>query len=401
MKYYAVARGHQVGIFYDEWKNVKPFINGYSNAKYKGFKTQAAAETWFNQYVNQGNNTNVPSSSSRISNNTNKINKSKNSTKTEENERDKIIIYTDGSHTNNYGGWGYVVLYNGEVIDDNYGAVVSYPATNNQGELNAIYSALANYPDVSVIYSDSEYSIKIFTEWIEGWKKRGWKKSNGGVVRNQPLIKLIDQLIQVRSTPLLFKHVRAHQGHIHNEMADKLAKLGRPDTLADMYITNINLNNLEENTRLVIQDSVKSIYYDDNEMLMYVINNVDSSNNLYHANTSFKMNKRGISPPLVSVINVENGSQRKQNGYVYKVERIQEIEPVTYDTYINLERDGQSIWSDEMMQYMISQRQLLVDTLYNSGYYSNNLDDTDFVIIGGRLYLVNYNNMYFWPSASA
>jgi ribonuclease HI len=71
--------------------------------------------------------------------------------------------------------------------------------------------------------------INTFQKWIPGWKARGWKKADGGEIKNLDLVKEIDELLSLNKRKLLFSYVKAHTGKqdwisIHNDMADKMAK---------------------------------------------------------------------------------------------------------------------------------------------------------------------------------
>lgn len=129
-------------------------------------------------------------------------------------------IYTDGSFINGKGGWAYVVVVNNEKVDERYGSVEK--PTNNRAELTAIIKALEDYPQCDVILSDSEYCVKTFNQWIDQWKKRGWKKSDGKIPLNLDLIMKIDALRQ----NVKFQHVYGHNGNYWNEYVDHLAKCG-------------------------------------------------------------------------------------------------------------------------------------------------------------------------------
>ena len=102
----------------------------------------------------------------------------------------KCTYYTDGAATmlkkgNKYlreaGGWAYIKIKDGEITDSNSGGCPL--TTNNEMELYAIYASLLNFSetahseDIVEICSDSGYSINIFTNWIESWKKNNWKNS--------------------------------------------------------------------------------------------------------------------------------------------------------------------------------------------------------------------------------
>lgn len=138
----------------------------------------------------------------------------------------EIVIYTDGSCVSEYGGWGAVIINSGEISYHN-GPVFEHPTTNNRSELSAILEALKIVPSGYniTIYSDSQYSIKALTVWRYNWEKKGWKTANGKDVKNKDLI---DQIVpHLQLNVVKFLHVKAHNGDIYNEKADRLANEGR------------------------------------------------------------------------------------------------------------------------------------------------------------------------------
>lgn len=135
-------------------------------------------------------------------------------------------IYTDGACSGNpgRGGWGVVIYYDdGSINEIGDGAAQT---TNNRMEMQAAISAL-QYLDNSGekqpinLYTDSEYLINCVTKWVKGWKKKGWKKSDGQPVLNQDLLQLLDEL---NSSQIHWKHVRGHAGNVGNERCDDIAR---------------------------------------------------------------------------------------------------------------------------------------------------------------------------------
>jgi ribonuclease HI len=129
-------------------------------------------------------------------------------------------VATDGSCLGNPGpgGWAWATE------DGRWGAG-SHPATtNNLMELRAVYEALRAFPPDAalLIQVDSEYVMKTFTVWIEGWKARGWKTADRKPVRNQEAIKQVEALLRRRDVH--WEHVRGHAGHPLNERVDALAR---------------------------------------------------------------------------------------------------------------------------------------------------------------------------------
>jgi ribonuclease HI len=151
---------------------------------------------------------------------------------------DNIVIFTDGSYmkkkTETLAGIG-VYFPNGELVNISKKFTVE-PITNQRTELYAIYKGIKiiakNFKFKNImIYSDSEYSIKSLTIWIDNWKKNSWKSANGKDVLNQDIIKKIDKYLVKYKGKIKFQHVRAHTGKNDdlskwNDEADKLAKSG-------------------------------------------------------------------------------------------------------------------------------------------------------------------------------
>ncbi len=136
-----------------------------------------------------------------------------------------VVAYTDGACKGNPGpgGWG-VWLRAGEHERELFGGEPS--TTNNRMELTAVIQALTALKrrcDV-VVYTDSEYVRKGITEWIHGWKQRGWKTADKKPVKNMDLWQQLDALAQAHHVQ--WRWVRGHAGDPGNERADALANRG-------------------------------------------------------------------------------------------------------------------------------------------------------------------------------
>ena len=138
---------------------------------------------------------------------------------------DKIEIYTDGACKGNPGpgGWG-AWLIAGELEKELCGGELN--TTNNRMELRAVIEALnaLKRPSDVVVHTDSKYVQKGISEWIEGWKKRGWRKADKSPVLNVDLWQALDEARQ-RHT-IEWRWVKGHAGHTGNERADQLANRG-------------------------------------------------------------------------------------------------------------------------------------------------------------------------------
>ncbi|MEV8041988.1 ribonuclease HI family protein [Arthrobacter sp. NPDC080082] len=133
-----------------------------------------------------------------------------------------ITAAADGSALGNPGpaGWAWYV-------NDNCWHAGGWPhGTNNQGELMAVldlFRSTAHLADEELhILCDSQYVINSVTKWMPGWKRKGWKKSDGKPVLNVDLLKDIDRALVGRK--YRFEWVRGHAGHELNEAADDRAR---------------------------------------------------------------------------------------------------------------------------------------------------------------------------------
>ena len=79
-------------------------------------------------------------------------------------------------------------------------------------------------PKTSVIETDSQYAINCSTEWVQGWKRNGWKNSQKKPVKNADLIRAIDNEIAHRAGSVRFVWVKGHAGNAGNEKVDELAR---------------------------------------------------------------------------------------------------------------------------------------------------------------------------------
>ncbi len=133
----------------------------------------------------------------------------------------KVEIFTDGACSGNPGpgGWGAVLRWKGHEKDLSGGQAET---TNNRMELTAAIKALESLKRACVVdlYTDSEYVQKGVTEWMRGWKAKGWPAR----IKNQDLWKELDALLQKHDVK--FHWVKGHAGHPENERADVLARAG-------------------------------------------------------------------------------------------------------------------------------------------------------------------------------
>ena len=73
-----------------------------------------------------------------------------------------------------------------------------------------------------IIYTDSKYVKDGIESWIINWKKNGWKTTAKKPVKNKELWISLDELMKKHN--INWKWVKGHDGNIHNEKADYLAR---------------------------------------------------------------------------------------------------------------------------------------------------------------------------------
>ena len=138
-----------------------------------------------------------------------------------------VVIYTDGACKGNPGpgGWG-AMLTSGGTSKEIFGGELG--TTNNRMEMMAVIEALAalKRPCRVTLYLDSEYVRKGITEWISGWKARGWRTAAKQPVKNVDLWQKLDALVSSGEHAIDWRWVKGHAGDPGNERADALANLG-------------------------------------------------------------------------------------------------------------------------------------------------------------------------------
>jgi ribonuclease HI len=138
-----------------------------------------------------------------------------------------IDIYTDGACKGNPGpgGWG-ALLQSADARKELCGGELD--TTNNRMEMMAVIEALAalKRPCKVTLHVDSQYVLKGMTEWLPGWKARGWKTAAKAPVKNVDLWQRLDTLINGGAHQIEWRWVRGHTGHPGNERADQLANQG-------------------------------------------------------------------------------------------------------------------------------------------------------------------------------
>ena len=142
----------------------------------------------------------------------------------------EVVIYTDGACSGNPGpgGWGAILIY-GDTERDMCGGELA--TTNNRMEMMAAIQALETLkrPCRVELHTDSQYLRQGITEWMPGWKKRGWLTADKKPVKNEDLWRRLDAARARHEVS--WKWVKGHAGHPLNERADALARRGLKETL--------------------------------------------------------------------------------------------------------------------------------------------------------------------------
>lgn len=141
--------------------------------------------------------------------------------------QDIIYIWSDGACSGNPGpgGWGTIIEMDGRLMELSGG---SRKTTNNIMEMLGALEGIKRTPPGSsiVLTSDSQYVVKGMTQWIHGWKKKGWKKADGKAVLNKDIWLELDEEASKRTID--WKWIKGHAGHPENERCDELAREAIP-----------------------------------------------------------------------------------------------------------------------------------------------------------------------------
>jgi ribonuclease HI len=140
----------------------------------------------------------------------------------ENNPLPRVVIYTDGACDPNPGPGGWAALLQSREHEKTLTG--SEPeTTNNRMELTAAVMALQalKEPCQVDIYTDSEYLQRGITEWLAGWKRRGWRRKDG-LLANVDLWQALDQALQEHQVE--WHWVKGHAGDRNNQRVDGLAR---------------------------------------------------------------------------------------------------------------------------------------------------------------------------------
>ena len=130
-------------------------------------------------------------------------------------------IHTDGACRGNPGpgGWAWAEG------TTRYASGAEAHTTNQRMEVRAAIEALRSTPEGAVeIVSDSSYVVKCFNDkWYLGWRRRGWKNSQGQPVANRDLWEELFALALESERQVIFSWVKGHSGDPMNDFVDALA----------------------------------------------------------------------------------------------------------------------------------------------------------------------------------
>ena len=140
----------------------------------------------------------------------------------------QIEIFTDGACRGNPGpgGWGVLLRMKGDRSTEKSLCGGAAESTNNKMELQAAIEGLKSLkePCEVTLFTDSKYVLQGITEWIKGWKAKGWKTASKKPVKNVEFWQQLDQ--EVQRHKVSWQWVKGHSGHRENDIADQLANRG-------------------------------------------------------------------------------------------------------------------------------------------------------------------------------
>jgi ribonuclease HI len=145
----------------------------------------------------------------------------------------KVVIYTDGACKGNPGPGGWGVLLRSADGSEKELCGGELGTTNNRMEMMAVIEALSalKRPCQITLHIDSQYVLKGITEWLQGWKAKGWKTASKQPVKNVDLWQRLDALVGGAGHTIDWRWVKGHAGDPGNERADALANRGVSEAL--------------------------------------------------------------------------------------------------------------------------------------------------------------------------
>ncbi|KAL6736919.1 hypothetical protein Aduo_007219 [Ancylostoma duodenale] len=252
--FYAVANGRNVGV-YTTWDQCRAEVNGFPQARYKKFGTEREAQEFIANYQlgrRAAVSSRPPTGGSDLAQSSIVSRKRKGAVAVSGADyvppkrlkdcdlaiwKDAPVVYTDGACSGNgrkAAKAGYGVYWGSGHADNRFGPVHG-PATNNRGELEAVdvalKQAIGKQMKCIIVRTDSQLLMKSMDSYMDTWKRNSWKTSTGEDVKNQDLLRSIDE--SSRKIHVKFEYVPGHSGDAGNDAADELARRG-----AQMYRHN-------------------------------------------------------------------------------------------------------------------------------------------------------------------
>ena len=136
---------------------------------------------------------------------------------------DKVELFTDGACSGNPGPGGWCAILKTKGAEKLLSGS-EYATTNNRMELSAVIYGLKalKRPCCVTVISDSKYVCDAINQhWLESWKKKNWRKSDGKPVLNPELWRELDELMHIHEVSFIW--IKGHAGHPENEICDKTA----------------------------------------------------------------------------------------------------------------------------------------------------------------------------------
>lgn len=195
MKYYAVKKGHTVGV-YNSWPECQSAINGFPGAEHKWFSTIEEAEAFisgFDIYLD-------------------KVKK--------DIENGYVVAFTDGSFEKNTKQYSYgVVIIDPELVEYELSGSSKNPTYADSANISGEVFGLINALDWAV--SNNYRKIKVYHDYngLSEWVTGRWQA-------NSPISMLLVSIIQKKYLDVIeieFEHVKGHSNNRFNNRADQLA----------------------------------------------------------------------------------------------------------------------------------------------------------------------------------
>lgn len=205
--FYAVRNGRTPGI-YTTWDDARKQIYRFGSPEYKKFATEAEAQAFMDN----------PQDASE--------------------DEPSLVCFTDGSAINNgsrHCKASWAVVWPDHPLFDSAAPILGTERTNNRAEYTAVIKAfeIADTIDPTLtmplhVHTDSMLLKNSLVQWLPGWKKKNWVKSDKKPVLNADLLQILDGHMQRRRIKVT--HVKAHTGGstweaIHNDKADRMARV--------------------------------------------------------------------------------------------------------------------------------------------------------------------------------